>query len=150
MVAAKKKRNRVQGVGYGVGFSSNRGGRMRPLTSEHYGGTTRFRCLKLIYRGSEGRCTKVQRLTVVTWSSGTAKATKGCCNKKSEVRWLRRRRLPMKLSICEDEEPVGGTTIAPVAAGVQSMPSPTSKFAAKDVIVGAEVESQRIWKQLFS
>jgi hypothetical protein len=36
-----------------------------------------------------------------------------------------------------------------VAAGVQSMPSPTSKFAAKDAIVGAEVESQRIWK-LFS
>ena len=30
------------------------------------------------------------------------------------------------------------------------MPSPTSKFAAKDAIVGAEVESQRIWKQLFS
>jgi len=28
---------------------------MRPLTSEHYGGTTRVRCLKLIYRGSEGR-----------------------------------------------------------------------------------------------
>jgi hypothetical protein len=28
-----------------------------------------------------------------------------------------------------------------VAAGVQSMPSPTSKFAAKDAIVGAEVES---------
>ena len=34
MVAAKKERNRVQGVGYGVGFSSRRGGRMRPLTSE--------------------------------------------------------------------------------------------------------------------
>lgn len=32
-------------------------------------------------------------VTAVTWSSRTAKAAKGCCNKKSEVRWLRRRKI---------------------------------------------------------
>ena len=45
---------------------------------------------------------RVHRLTVVTWSSRTAKAAKGCCNKKSEVRWLRRSRIPNKRSYGED------------------------------------------------
>ena len=37
-----------------------------------------------------------QKLTAVTWSSRTAKAAKGCCNKKSEVRWLRRRKIAIE------------------------------------------------------
>ena len=54
MVAAKKKRNRVRASVMVLVSLPQTGENERPLTSEHYGGTTRVRCLKLIYRGSEG------------------------------------------------------------------------------------------------
>jgi hypothetical protein len=83
MVAAKKK------------ASVMRGGRMRPLTSEHDECTLSGWMSEADIPWKRRR---VHRLTAVTWSSRTAKAAKGCCNKKREVRWLRRRRIPNKRS----------------------------------------------------